>query len=157
MVTAKEILENKPSNQIKTNNTETKEVSQVVQDPASKVRSLVKEKIDPLADDYAIKILSATIKEGKTVRELSRELDIPTATCYRRAEDLLDSSLLKVEGLTQNERARIYKSNAAKIEVSFKFEENTLKVCIDSTENEINSPETSENKTGKSENPAQEK
>ncbi len=103
----------------------------------SELEDLINDTLGPLADDYSIRILSATQEEGKTIRQLSRELDIPIATCYRRAGELLNASLLVNEEkkLTQEgKRATVLRSNAARVEVSFKFEDDKLKVMIEPVE-----------------------
>ncbi len=111
----------------------TEEIS-VLEPPQSvELGSLIKKTLGPLADDYSIRILSATQGKGKTIRELSRELDIPIATCYRRITELLEASLLTTVGrkLTQEgKRASVLKSNIANIEVSFSAEDGKLKVVI---------------------------
>ncbi len=115
-------------------NAKVKEISQVAEASNSELEELVNDTIGPLADDYSIRILSATQEEGKTVRELSKELDIPIATCYRRAGELLNAELLVNEEkkLTQEgKRASVLRSNASRVEVSFKFEDDELKVTIE--------------------------
>lgn len=47
-----------------------------------------------LGKKYSTEILVATA-EPQSVTELSTELDIPIATCYRRVEELADHSLLE--------------------------------------------------------------
>lgn len=111
-----------------------KEITQVAEASNSELEELVNDTIGPLADDYSIRILSATQEEGKTVRELSKELDIPIATCYRRAGELLNAGLLinEEKKLTQEgKRASVLRSNASRVEVSFKFEDDELKVAIE--------------------------
>lgn len=144
MEDTKNLLQQKLSKGIKSENSTIKEVKKVSESADSKLKNIVNDTLGPLADDYSIKILSATLNEGKTVRELSRELDIPSATCYRRAEELLKASLLETEGITEDERARIYKSNAAKIKISFKFDNDELKVTITPKEEEENPTEDTE-------------
>lgn len=147
MEDTKNLLQQKLSRGIESENSTVKQVKEVSESANSKLKNIVNDTLGPLADDYSIKILSATLNEGKTVRELSRELDIPSATCYRRAEELLKASLLETEGITKDERARIYKSNAAKIKVSFKFDNDELKVTITpKEEDEENSTENTQSK-----------
>ncbi len=99
------------------------------------LESLIEEFIGPLADDYSLKILAATREEGKTVRELSRELDIPIATCYRRVEELVEASLLRVKEkkLTQDgKRATVVKANVSNVELSFSFDDQSISLEIKS-------------------------
>lgn len=131
-----DLIEKKTPTEVNSEREQEKEVTEVSENTTPELENIVQERISPLADDYAIKILSATMNEGKTVRELTRELDIPTATCYRRAEELLEASLLKTIGLTDGDRARIFKSNTSKIEISFKFDDGKLEVLVDSKEDE---------------------
>lgn len=98
------------------------------------LENLINGILGPLADDYSIRILSATREKGKTVRELSRDLDVPIATCYRRVKELLDASLLKNEEkrlTAEGKRANVLRSNVSSVEVSFKFEDQKLKVAIE--------------------------
>lgn len=116
------------------NDAEVKEITQVAEASNSELENIVNDTIGPLADDYSIRILSATQEEGKTVRELSKELDIPIATCYRRTGELLNAELLINERkkLTQEgKRAIVLRSNVSRVEVSFKFEDDELKVTIE--------------------------
>lgn len=67
------------------------------------------EEIEPLlaalGGKYAARILAAT-EEPKSAKELSRELDVPIATCYRRIEDLEEAGLLVCEGRETSDRGR---------------------------------------------------
>ncbi len=130
----KNLLDTQNSRNKKDDDAKVKEITQVAEASNSELENLVNETIGPLADDYSIRILSATQEEGKTVRELSKELDIPIATCYRRAGELLNAELLENEEkkLTQEgKRASVLRSNASRVEVSFKFEDDELKVTIE--------------------------
>lgn len=105
--------------------------------PKTDLKDLINETLGPLADDYSIRILSATGEEGKTVRELSRELDVPIATCYRRVKELVSASLLRNEEkrLTkEGKRANVLRANVSSIEISFKFEDQKLMIAIESNE-----------------------
>jgi predicted transcriptional regulator len=50
-----------------------------------------------LSDEYSRKILLETIIKAKPVEELSRSLDIPISTAYRRVKEMCDEGLLTVE------------------------------------------------------------
>ncbi|KXB06996.1 hypothetical protein AKJ51_02325 [candidate division MSBL1 archaeon SCGC-AAA382A20] len=98
---------------------------------------VIDEVLGPLADDYSIRILAATRDDGKTVRKLSRELDIPIATCYRRVKELVDANLLEVvdKKLTQEgKRATVLRTNVSFLQVSFEFEDRELKISIEPSE-----------------------
>jgi len=58
-----------------------------------------------LGGKYAARILAAT-EEPKSAKELSAELDVPIATCYRRIEDLEEADLLVCEGRETSDRGR---------------------------------------------------
>ena len=48
-----------------------------------------------LTDEYATKIVIGTLKQPKSAIQLSRELGIPIAACYRRIKHLERAGLLK--------------------------------------------------------------
>jgi len=103
------------------------------------LEDMINDILGPLADDYALKILAATRDEGKTVRELSRELDIPIATCYRRVEELEENDLLEVKEkkLTQDgKRATVLRTNVSFVEITFGFENQSLNINIESAEDD---------------------
>lgn len=107
------------------------------------LESLIDELLGPLADDYSLRILAATREEGKTVRDLSRELDIPIATCYRRVEELLEASLLEIKEkkLTQDgKRATVLRTSISFIEISFGFEDQSLNINIEPSKNRSDIP-----------------
>lgn len=98
------------------------------------LEEIIEEILGPLADDYCLRILAATREEGKTVRELNRELDIPIASCYRKVEELVDASLLEVKErkLTEDgKRATVLRTNISFVEISFGFEDDSLNVNIE--------------------------
>lgn len=101
------------------------------------LEDMINEILGPLADDYSLKILAATRDDGKTVRELSRELDIPIATCYRRVEELEENDLLEVKEkkLTQDgKRATVLRTKVSFVEITFGFENQSLNINIESAE-----------------------
>ncbi|MEA3558339.1 MAG: helix-turn-helix domain-containing protein [Candidatus Thermoplasmatota archaeon] len=48
-----------------------------------------------LADEYSVKILTATFRNPRSAGYLSSEFDIPIAACYRRIRALERAELLK--------------------------------------------------------------
>lgn len=50
-----------------------------------------------MSDIYMRKILAATMTNEKSVDEISKEMIIPTSTCYRRVSELLALKLLWIE------------------------------------------------------------
>ncbi|WP_181684798.1 ArsR/SmtB family transcription factor [Halorhabdus salina] len=74
-----------------------------------------------LGNKYSAEILDAT-EEPKSAQELSDQLDIPIATCYRRIDELTDHDLLELhDNVLSDDRRRIkvYRRNVDAIEVSF--------------------------------------
>ncbi len=79
-----------------------------------------------LTDGYAIKILVATNKESKSAIELSQELDVPIAACYRRLHALEEVGLVESqERVTpKGKKMRYYSSKVKKANI--KIEDNVL-------------------------------
>jgi len=74
-----------------------------------------------LGNKYSAEILDAT-EEPKSAQDLSDELDIPIATCYRRIDELTDHDLLELhDNVLSDDRRRIkvYRRNVESIEVGF--------------------------------------
>ncbi|CCQ32939.1 Helix-turn-helix domain protein [Halorhabdus tiamatea SARL4B] len=74
-----------------------------------------------LGNKYSAEILDAT-DEPKSAQDLSDELDIPIATCYRRIDELTDHDLLELhDNILSDDRRRIkvYRRNVDAIEVGF--------------------------------------
>lgn len=123
--------------QLKFNEGNLKQTLNLTGSEEADVERMIEEILGPLADDYSLRILAATREEGKTVRELSRDLDIPIATCYRRVEELVDANLLEVKEkkLTQNgKRATVLRTKVSFVEISFEFENQLLNINIEPTE-----------------------
>ncbi|WEL16859.1 MULTISPECIES: helix-turn-helix domain-containing protein [unclassified Halorhabdus] len=74
-----------------------------------------------LGNKYSAEILDAT-DEPKSAQDLSDELDIPIATCYRRIDELTEHDLLELhDNVLSDDRRRIkvYRRNVDSIEVGF--------------------------------------
>lgn len=74
-----------------------------------------------LGNKYAPEILCAT-DTPVTAQTLSREIDIPIATCYRRIDELVDAGLLECEGRELSEegrRSNIYRRTIDRVDVQF--------------------------------------
>jgi predicted ArsR family transcriptional regulator len=74
-----------------------------------------------LGNKYSAEILDAT-DEPKSAQELSEQLDIPIATCYRRIDELTNHDLLELhDNVLSDDRRRIkvYRRNVDAIEVAF--------------------------------------
>jgi hypothetical protein len=50
-----------------------------------------------LSDSFERKIVCATITSAKSIEQISRENEIPVSTCYRRAHELVDLHMLRIE------------------------------------------------------------
>jgi predicted ArsR family transcriptional regulator len=87
-----------------------------------------------LADEYSIKILAGSFKFPKSAQNLSDELNIPIAACYRRIHDLEECGLIECVGkvLTQEgRRVKIYRSQLKGAYIS--YEKGKLSLLMDMT------------------------
>ncbi len=48
-----------------------------------------------ITDEYSVRILTATLDDAKTAIDLSRQMNIPIAACYRRIRMLEKNGLLR--------------------------------------------------------------
>jgi predicted transcriptional regulator len=74
-----------------------------------------------LGNEYNPQILSFA-NEPRSAQELSDELDVPIATCYRRIEELTDADLLEHhDRVLSDERRRVnvYRRNIEEVVVNF--------------------------------------
>lgn len=77
--------------------------------------------LESLGNKYNPEILDAT-DEPKSAQELSDELDVPIATCYRRIDELTDLDLLELhdEVLSDDRRrVKVYRRNVESISIEF--------------------------------------
>ncbi|MDR5672666.1 Transcriptional regulator containing HTH domain,ArsR family [Halalkaliarchaeum sp. AArc-CO] len=77
--------------------------------------------IEVLGNKYNTDILSATT-EPKSAQDLSEELDVPIATCYRRIDELTDAELLELYDRPLSEehrRVKVYRRNVDQVEIDF--------------------------------------
>jgi len=83
------------------------------------------ELLQTLGNKYSAEILDAT-DEPRSAQDLSDELDIPIATCYRRIDELTEHELLELhDNILSDDRRRIkvYKRNVETVRVEFGEEE----------------------------------
>jgi predicted ArsR family transcriptional regulator len=88
------------------------------------------ELLQALGNKYSADILEAT-DEPRSAQELSDELGIPIATCYRRIDELTEHNLLELhDNILSDDRRRIkvYRRNVDAVRVQF---DETLTVDID--------------------------
>jgi DNA-binding LytR/AlgR family response regulator len=74
-----------------------------------------------LGNKYSAEILDAT-DEPRSAQELSDELEIPIATCYRRIDELTEHNLLELhDNILSDDRRRIkvYRRNVEAVRVEF--------------------------------------
>lgn len=78
--------------------------------------------ITVLGNKYNTEILSAT-GEAKSAQDLSDELDVPIATCYRRINELEEADLLELHDRPLSEehrRVKVYRRRVDGIDVDFR-------------------------------------
>lgn len=81
-----------------------------------------KETIRVLGEKYNPEILAET-DEPKSAQELSEELDVPIATCYRRIENLEDVNLLELHDRPlsdEHRRVNVYRRNVDSVTINFR-------------------------------------
>ncbi len=77
--------------------------------------------IEVLGNKYNPEILDAT-GEPKSAQELSDELDVPIATCYRRINELEETDLLELHDRPlsdEHRRIKVYRRSVDAVEVTF--------------------------------------
>lgn len=77
--------------------------------------------LEVLGNKYSIEILELATKDSMSAQELSDELSIPIATCYRRLEELTDAGLIKKDGviIEGGSQKELYRTKTDSILVSF--------------------------------------
>lgn len=83
-----------------------------------------------LGQEYSVDILEAA-ETPVSARELSNQLEVPIATCYRRIETLVDAGLLEEAGRELSDRGRrttVYRRTVDEIHVAFEGEETDVEV-----------------------------
>jgi predicted ArsR family transcriptional regulator len=84
--------------------------------------------LSALGSKYSVEILHATQKPT-SAQELSDELDIPIATCYRRIEELVDAGLLQCEGRKLSEEGRrtnVYRRTLDELSIDLTLDSPTI-------------------------------
>ncbi|QSG07052.1 winged helix-turn-helix domain-containing protein [Halapricum desulfuricans] len=74
-----------------------------------------------LGNKYSAEILDAA-DEPQSAQDLSDELDIPIATCYRRIDELTEHGLLELHDSILSEdrrRIKVYRRNVESVTVDF--------------------------------------
>jgi len=86
--------------------------------------------LETLGNKYSAEILDAT-DEPQSAQELSDQLEIPIATCYRRIDELTEHGLLELhDNILSDDRRRIkvYRRNVDTVHVDF---EESLRVSVE--------------------------
>ncbi len=83
-----------------------------------------------LTDDYAIKILVASYDKEKSAIQLSQELEVPIAACYRRIHLLQNAGFLQVSERINSKGKRIKYYNSLIKKASINIEDNRVLVEI---------------------------
>ena len=84
-----------------------------------------------LGNDYNAEILQAA-HEPKSAQDLSNELDVPIATCYRRIDELTEADLLALHDRPlsdQHRRINVYRRSVD--EVNVHFEDDVCRVNVE--------------------------
>ena len=63
-----------------------------------------------MSDHYMRRILAATMVEGKSIDEISKEKMIPVSTCYRRVHELVGLRLLRIERTVITDTGKKYET-----------------------------------------------
>lgn len=77
-----------------------------------------------LGNEYNAEILEAT-NEPHSAQELSEELNVPIATCYRRIDELTEADLLELYDRPlsdEHRRINVYRRNVDEVRVEFEDE-----------------------------------
>jgi len=75
--------------------------------------------LSPLKNKYSFEILCAT-RTPASAQELSDEIEVPIATCYRRIEELVEAGFLKTVGRELSEdgrRTNVYRRTVDEVTV----------------------------------------
>lgn len=78
--------------------------------------------IEVLGNKYNPEILEATA-EPKSAQELSEELGVPIATCYRRINELTEADLLELHDQPLSEehrRIKVYRRRIDEVSIDFR-------------------------------------
>ncbi|MFA9515674.1 ArsR/SmtB family transcription factor [Halopenitus sp. H-Gu1] len=80
--------------------------------------------IEVLGNKYNTAILAAA-DDPKSAQELSEELDVPIATCYRRIDELQEANLLELHDRPLSDdhrRINVYRRRVERVSVEFRDE-----------------------------------
>ena len=95
--------------------------------------------LEALGDDYARKILVATVSQAKSADEIARDSGIPVSTCYRRVHELLSVRLLRIEQTIISDSGKKYETFRSTVKdatINFSSNEISVEVTLVSREPE---------------------
>ncbi|HYB04868.1 MAG TPA: helix-turn-helix domain-containing protein [Nitrososphaerales archaeon] len=95
--------------------------------------------LEALGDDYARKILVATVSQAKSADEIARDSGIPVSTCYRRVHELLSLRLLRIEKTIISDSGKKYETFRSTVKdatINFSSNEISVEVTLVSREPE---------------------
>jgi predicted transcriptional regulator len=93
--------------------------------------------LQALGDDYARKILVATVSQAKSIDEIARDSEIPVSTCYRRVHELLSLRLLRIEKTIIKDSGKKYETFRSAVKdaiINFSSNEISVEVTLVSRE-----------------------
>jgi len=81
----------------------------------------VSQMLELMSDEYILRILDITQNRPLTISEISRDLGIPIASCYRRIEDLLNGNMIIVrDHITDRGRhTKGYRSTIKRMDIRY--------------------------------------
>ncbi|HYB04504.1 MAG TPA: helix-turn-helix domain-containing protein [Nitrososphaerales archaeon] len=87
--------------------------------------------LEALGDDYARKILIATVSQAKSADEIARDNGIPVSTCYRRVHELLSVRLLRIEQTIISDSGKKYETFRSTVkDATINFSSNEISVEV---------------------------
>lgn len=92
--------------------------------------------LEMISDEYCRKILSITMREHKSVNEISEETKIPISTIYRRVQMLHDEKLMRVFGTINGDgkKSFFYKSKVKSVSTFFNEDSIEIKIVSNNME-----------------------
>lgn len=87
--------------------------------------------VNALSDEYSRKIVLAIMSKSESIEELSKDLDIPISTCYRKVRHMLRFGIVRPFRTVIDENGKKYVSYATTFKnASVKFESGEMMVDV---------------------------
>lgn len=90
----------------------------------------VREIVYALSDPYSKRIITATIEQAKSAKEICTEQKIPPSTCYRRIHDLVSLSILRVDKIEIRHGKKMTQYRSIYRDIFVEFDSNNLRVGL---------------------------